>query len=46
MFGDRKTKVFWPFFEAMIKQYIDLRVASQSASDEPGATKSGKGGIG
>ena len=30
LYGDKKKDVFWPFFEAMLRQYIDLRI-SQSA---------------
>jgi len=46
LFGNRNQKVFWPFFEATLRQYVNLRVASQSGSDKPGATKSGQGSIG
>ena len=37
LFGNRRRKVFWPFFDAILRQYIDLRLAAQRASDTPGS---------
>ena len=38
LFGDNSKKVFWPFFDAMLRQYVNLRLASQSESEPSGAT--------
>ena len=46
LFGNKNQKVFWPFFDATLRQYEDLRLVSKDASDKPGATKSDNGGIG
>jgi hypothetical protein len=46
LFGDRKPKAFWPLFDVLLRQLVDLRLASQSRSDKPGATKSDDGGMG
>lgn len=40
LFGNKKQKAFWPLLEGTLRQYVDLRVASQSVSDKPGATNS------
>jgi len=33
LFGNKNQKAFWPFFEAILWQYVDLRLASQSVSE-------------
>lgn len=38
LFGDRSQTVFWQFFEVMLRQYVDLRLTSQSESEPSGAT--------
>lgn len=38
LFGNKKQKVFWPFFNAILRQYIDLRMVSQSGTEQPGST--------
>jgi len=38
LFGNKDKKVFWPFFNAMLRQYIDLRLASNNGSGRSGAT--------
>jgi hypothetical protein len=35
LFGNKRRKVFWPFFDAALRQYVDLRLASQSIRDKP-----------
>ncbi len=40
LFGNKSQKVFWPFFDATLRQYVDLRLASKNASDKPGLTNS------
>jgi hypothetical protein len=42
LFGDKKKKVFWPFFDAMLRHYEDLRLVSQSGPEQPGATNGGQ----
>ena len=42
LFGNKKQKVFWPFFDATLRQYLDLRLASQSALEQPESTKAGQ----
>ena len=37
LFGNTSQKVFWPFFNAILRQYIDLRLVSQDGSEQPGA---------
>ena len=38
LFGNKKQNAFWPFFDAMLRQYLDLKLASENTSDKPGAT--------
>ena len=38
LFGDKDQKVFWPFFDVTLRQYVDLRLVSQDGSGLPGAT--------
>jgi len=41
LFGNKQQKVFWPFFDAMLRQYVDLRIsqsAFQGRSGGAGAT--------
>ena len=44
LFGDKDRKSFWPFFEVTLRQYMDLRLASQSGSDTPGSANGRKHG--
>jgi hypothetical protein len=39
LFGNKNQKVFWPFFDATLRQYVDLRLISQSGPELSGATK-------
>jgi hypothetical protein len=38
LFGDKEKKVFWPFFDAMLRRYFDLILVSKSGSERSGAT--------
>ena len=38
LFGNKSQKVFWPFFDATLRQYLDLKLASQSALEQPEST--------
>ncbi|MHC4426745.1 MAG: hypothetical protein ACYSYV_11715 [Planctomycetota bacterium] len=38
LFGNGRRKVFWPFFDATLRQYTDLRLAFQDASETPERT--------
>ena len=40
LFGNKSQKVFWPFFDATLRQYLDHRQVSKSGSDKPGAKNS------
>ena len=40
LFGKKDQKVFWPFFDATLRQYEDLRVVSKNGSDRLGANNS------
>lgn len=46
LFGNKERRAFWPLFDVLLRQLVDLRLAPKHGSQEPGATKSGKGGIG
>jgi len=40
LFGNKSQKVFWPLLDATLRQYVDLRLASQGVSDKPESTNS------
>jgi len=42
LFGNKEQMVFWPFFEATLRQYIDLTTATQSGLEQPGQANRGQ----
>ena len=46
LFEDKNEKEFWPSFDAMVREYVDLRLAPQSVREKPGTTNAGQGVVG
>ncbi len=42
LFGNKDQKVFWPLFDATLRQYVDLTLASYSACGRPESTNAGQ----
>jgi hypothetical protein len=40
LFGNKSQKAFWPLFDATLRQYVDLRLACQSAPGQEPANAS------
>jgi hypothetical protein len=38
LFGNKNQKVFWPLFDALLRQYVGLRLISQGGSEQPEST--------
>jgi hypothetical protein len=42
LFGNKKQKVFWPFFDATLRLYVDLKLACQSEPEKAESTNTGQ----